>query len=138
MNLISTKFRSEMDIAHYNACIFVSNMAYTGCPATVSHTLIQYLNPSKGEFFKSAKRESYFFCLKKIPSDFRGGVIIENLEPHQFWKKSQKREFSLGNIGESPKMKNVATVLHILIQYLNPSKGEFFKSAKGESYFFCP
>ena len=29
MNLISTKFRSEMDIAQYNDCIFVSNMAYT-------------------------------------------------------------------------------------------------------------
>ena len=31
------------------------------------------------EFFKSAKGESYFFCLKIIPSDFRGGFISENL-----------------------------------------------------------
>ena len=56
----------------------------TGCPATVLHTLIQYLTPSKGEFFKSAKGESYFFCLKKIPPEFRGGFIIENFGPHQF------------------------------------------------------
>ena len=92
------------------------------------HTLFQYLTPSKGEFFKSAKRESYFFCLKKIPSKFRGGVIIENFGLHQFWKKESKMDFSLG-YQRRPHLfqRNGKAAPPFLIQYLTPSKGQFSK-----------
>ena len=42
--------------------------------------------------FKSAKRESYFFCLKKYFFKFHGGVIIEKLGPNQFLKNGSKSE----------------------------------------------
>ena len=36
-------------------------------------------------FSKVQKESPTFSVLKKIPSKFRGGVIIENLGPYQFW-----------------------------------------------------
>ena len=85
------------------------------------------------EFFKSAKGESYFFCLKKSPSDFRGGFISENLGHVNFEKKSQKQECSLGYIGETPKMKNV---LHKFDSIFEPFKGGIFQKCKRRVLLF--
>ena len=59
------------------------------------------------------KESPTFSVLKKFPPNFVERLLLKIWGPINFEKMSQKREFSLGNIGESPKMKNV---LHTLIQ----------------------
>ena len=56
---------------------------------SVSH-FDSIFEPFKGGIFQSVKGESYFFCLKKIPSDFRGGVYYWKFGATSILKKRVK------------------------------------------------
>ena len=57
------------------------------------------------------KQKFAIYALKKFPPIFMGGLLMKIWGHINFEKKSQKREFSLGNIGETPKIENCLTQL---------------------------
>ena len=69
-----------------------------------SYTLWFNFTPLKsGNLAKVYRKEIHYLSLKKFPPIFVGGLLMKILGYTNLKKKSQKREFSLGNIGKTPK-----------------------------------